>query len=126
MLETIPSIEESLNGFLVESEDETSIDADQLEEQQSKFESKMNDVEEILQKGVTLLDEIRNESSEDLQDVALLHARLERLQDTYQRAAEQWERKNETRLIDESITSFKHDSNLVSIQPGVPKKSPLY
>ena len=114
MLESIPSIEETLNGFLVENEDETSVGADELEAQQSDFESKMNDVEEILQKGTKLLEEIRKDSSEDLQDVCLLDERLERLQDSYSQAADQWKTKNETRLMDESIASFKHDAKLVS------------
>jgi DNA repair exonuclease SbcCD ATPase subunit len=117
LLESIPNIEETLNGLIqqMEANEETPIDPDQLEEQQSEFESKMNNVAEILQKGSQLLEEIRNDSSEELQDVCLLDERLARLQDEYRHVVDQWEKNNESRLIDESIASFKHDSKLVRI-----------
>ena len=118
MLESIPSIEETLNGLrqqIAVDDEESPIDPEQLGEQQSEFESKMNDVKGILQKGIRLLEEIRNDSSEELQDVCLLDERLKRLQDEHRDVVDQWDRKNETRLVDESIASFKRDSKLVRI-----------
>ena len=99
----------------IEADDDTLVDPEELERQNSDFESKTNNVAEILQKGSQLLDEIRTGSSEELQDVCLLDERLERLEDEYRQVLEQWERMKETRLIDESMADFMHDSKLVRI-----------
>ena len=99
----------------IEADDDTLVDLEELERQNSDFESKTSNVAEILQKGSQLLDEIRTGSSEELQDVCLLDERLERLEDEYRQVLEQWERMKETRLIDESMADFMHDSKLVRI-----------
>ena len=99
----------------IEADDDTLVDLEEIERQNSDFESKTNNVAEILQKGSQLLDEIRTGSSEELQDVCLLDERLERLEDEYRQVLEQWERMKETRLIDESMADFMHDSKLVRI-----------
>ena len=115
MLESVPNIEETLSELrqLIELNEEASIDAEGLEEQQSEFESKINSVLETLKKGRKVLKSVQSDSSEQLQDVCLLDEKLERLEDEYGEVVALWEKKNETRIIDESVAGFNHDSKQV-------------
>ena len=125
MLESIPSIEETLNELRqqIESDEDTPDDLEELEQRKLDFESKTTSAADMLQKGSQLLEEIRAGSSEELQDVCLLDERLERLEDKYREILELWKRMNETRLIDESMADFMRDSKLVRVTIDLSKLS---
>lgn len=119
MLECIPNFGETLNQLKqqIRDDEEIPISPDELEKQKFEFESKANNVADMLEKGRQLLEEIRKDSSIDssgeLQDVCLLDARIASMNEEYLQIVRDWERRNESLLIDQSVASFKHESKQV-------------